>query len=167
MIFVARQLVEKTIEHNDELFVLFVDLKKAYDTIPRDALWNVLQKVGIPPKMLSIVKSFHEGMQAEVSVNAMTTDTVKVKNGLRQGCTLAPTLFNIYYSAVVNNWRKHCRGAGVDVSYRHGRKLVGDRTAKSRTSKVKISESQLADDTDIHNVNGSIRECSKEVCSYN
>ena len=49
MIFVARQLLEKTIEHNSELYVLFVNLRKAYDSIPRDALWHVLEKVGVPP----------------------------------------------------------------------------------------------------------------------
>ena len=38
MIFVARQLVEKAREHNSLLFVLFVDLKKAFDSVPRDAL---------------------------------------------------------------------------------------------------------------------------------
>ena len=39
MIFVARQLMEKAIEHGETLFVLFIDLKKAYDSIPRQALW--------------------------------------------------------------------------------------------------------------------------------
>ena len=102
MIFMARQLVEKTIEHDDRLLVLFIDLKKAYDSIPRQALWSVLKKVGVPPKMLSITRSFHEGMQEEVSMKDMTTDTIEVMNGLRQGCTLAPTLFNVYYSTV---WR--------------------------------------------------------------
>ena len=150
MIFVARQLVEKIIEHDDTLFLLFVDLKKAYDSIPREALWSVLKKVGVPPKMLSIIRSFHEGMQAEVSVKDMTTDTIEVMNELRQGCTLAPTLFNIYYSAVVADWRNRCLAVGVDVRICHGRKLVGDRTAKSRLSKLRISESQFADDTAIY-----------------
>ena len=38
MIFVARQLMEKTREHEDSVFMMFVDLKKAYDFIPRNAL---------------------------------------------------------------------------------------------------------------------------------
>ena len=55
-------------------------------------------KCGVPPKLLSFVKSFHEGMQAEMRVGALTTESFEVRNGLRQGCTLAPTLFmiNIY-----------------------------------------------------------------------
>ena len=101
MIFVARQLVEKAREHNDMLYMLFVDLRKAYDSVPREALWRVLEKCGVPPKMLSIVKSFHERMQAEVRIGDVTTEHFEVRNGLRQGCTLAPTLFNIYISAVV------------------------------------------------------------------
>ena len=67
-----------------------------------------------------------------------------------QGCTLAPTLFNVFYSAVVADWRNRCLAAGVDVRFRHGRKLVGDRTAKARLSKVRIFESQFADDTAIY-----------------
>ena len=66
MIFTARQLVEKCREHDDVLFMLFVDLRKAYDSVPRSALWKVLGKCGVPPAMLSIIQSIHDGMQAEV-----------------------------------------------------------------------------------------------------
>ena len=38
MILVARQLVEKVREHGESLYVLFVDLRKAYDSVPRQAL---------------------------------------------------------------------------------------------------------------------------------
>ena len=73
-----------------------------------------------------------------------------MRNGLRQGCTLAPTLFNIYFSAVVASWRDGCVEAGVDVLFRHRRKLVGDRTAKSRLDVVRVTESQFADDVAIY-----------------
>ena len=38
LIFAARQLVEKILEHDDSLFVLFVDLSKTYDSVPRSAV---------------------------------------------------------------------------------------------------------------------------------
>ncbi len=101
MIFDARQLVEKAREHGESLYVLFVDLRKAYDSVPRQALWKVLEKYGVPEKMLNVVKSFHEGMHAEIRVGSTVTDRFEVRNSLRQGCTLAPTLFNIYFSAMV------------------------------------------------------------------
>lgn len=96
--------------------------------------------------MLRIIKSFHERMHAVVRVGSSITDSFEVKNGLRQGCTLAPALLNIYLSVVVANWRAWCPQAGVDVRFKHGRKLVGDCTAKSRLNVMKVSESRFADD---------------------
>ena len=58
--------MEKAIEHGETLFVLFIDLKKAYDSIPRQALWRVLEKCGVPPMMLSIIQSLLQDMKAEV-----------------------------------------------------------------------------------------------------
>ena len=57
--------------------------------------------------------------------------TCLFKNGLRQGCTMV-TLFNIYFNTMVARWRVHSEVAGVTVLYKHGRRLVGGRTVKSR-----------------------------------
>ena len=150
MVFCARQLLEKSIEHDCSLYVLFVDLKKAYDSIPRAALWQVLKKLGVPPTMLSVIRSFHEGMVAKVRVNGELSEDILVKNGLRQGCTLAPMLFILYFSVVMSQWRSQCPEAGVNVRFKIGRKLVGDRTAKSRLSTVTATESQFADDAALY-----------------
>ena len=107
-------------------------------------------KCGIPPIMLGIIKSFHDGMLAKVSAGDLNTDNIEVRNGLRQGCVLAPSLFNLYFSAMVAYWRDRCPQAGITVRYKHGRKLVGDRTAKSHLSEVVITESQFADDVAIY-----------------
>ena len=162
IIFVARQLVEKCREYDDSLFILFVDLQKAYDSVPRQALWCVLEKYGVPPTMLSVIRSFHEGMTAVVRVVDDITDDIEVTNGLRQGCTLAPTLFNLYFSTMVACWRARCSQAGVIVRYWAGRKLVGDSTAKSRSrlQEVRVTEAQFADDVAVY---AATREMLKEV----
>ena len=95
MIFVAQKLLEKTVEHQSQLYAVSVDLKKAYDSIPRLALWHVLEKLGVPPTMLSLIKLLHEGMTVQIRVSGNLTDSIAVCNGLRQGCTLAPTIFNL------------------------------------------------------------------------
>jgi len=48
MIFCAHQLIEKAIEHNTKAFLLFVDLKKAYDSVPIDLMWLILSKYDVP-----------------------------------------------------------------------------------------------------------------------
>ena len=144
--------MEKAREHRDSLFILFVDLKKAYDSVPRNALWTVLAKCGVPLTMLSIIRSFHDGMQAGVRVGNTVTDNFEVRNGLRQGCMMAPVLFNVYFNVMVAWWRSQSGEAGVPILYQHGRKLVGDRTAKSRSLKVHVTESQFADDLAMYTV---------------
>ena len=43
---VVRQLAEKAIEHRAQQFLIYVNLKKAYDSVPREALWVAMQKLG-------------------------------------------------------------------------------------------------------------------------
>ena len=105
---------------------------------------------GVPPKLLSLVKSCHEGMRAEVRVGSTTTEELEVRSGLRQECTLAATLINIYISAVIANWQIESPEAGVAVLYQHGRKLVSDSTTKARLSEVKVTKTQFADDAALY-----------------
>ena len=67
--------------------MMLIDLKKAYDSVPRSALWSILVKCGVLPIMLNIIKSFHEGMEVSVRVGGTFTGSIEVRNGLRQGCT--------------------------------------------------------------------------------
>ena len=62
--FNGKKLVEKAREHDNILFVLFVDLNKVYNSVPRIALWNVLEKVSVPPTKVQGIRSFHDGMWA-------------------------------------------------------------------------------------------------------
>jgi len=64
MVFTARQIQEKCREQNRDLYVVFVDLTKAFDTVNGDGLWHVLNKVGCPEKFVNVVRSLHDGMEA-------------------------------------------------------------------------------------------------------
>ena len=79
MIFSLRQVAEKVREKNQELYIVFVDLAKAFDIANRHALWKVLKKLGIPDKILNIIISFHEGMKAAVVSDGEFSDSFDVK----------------------------------------------------------------------------------------
>ena len=104
MVFTIRQLTEKAIEHQAKQYLIFVDLKKAYDSVPREALWAALKKFGIPDQLVTIIRSFHENMKAKIRVDGELLDEIEVENGLWQGCTMAPTLFNLYACVVAESW---------------------------------------------------------------
>ncbi len=95
MIFGTRQLIEKTMEHKTKMFMLFVDLRKAYDSVPRKVLWSALERYGVPDSLLMIVRSLHDGMQAQVAVDGQVAPMFEVRNGFRQGCVLAPNTFQL------------------------------------------------------------------------
>ena len=81
MIFCARQMMEKAREHNTKVYMLFVNLRKAYDSMPQQAVWLVLEKYGIPPLLVRLIQSLHDGMKVEVSVGGATTPVIEVSNG--------------------------------------------------------------------------------------
>ena len=55
MIFVLRQIQEKCREQNMGLYVAFMDLTKAFDTVSRDGLWKIMTRLGCPPKLKFMV----------------------------------------------------------------------------------------------------------------
>ena len=66
MTFTVRQLTEKAIEHRARQYLIFVDLKKTYDSVPPEALWMALSKLGIPQLLIDIISSFHGNMKARI-----------------------------------------------------------------------------------------------------
>ena len=101
MIFTARQLQEKCQEQNMDLYMTFVDLTKAFDTVSREGLWKIMAKLGCPTKFIAMFRQFHDGMLARVQNDGEFSDPFTVTNGVKQGCVLAPTLFSMMFSAML------------------------------------------------------------------
>ena len=76
MVFSLRQLHEKCIEQNLNLYHCFIDLNKAFNTVNREALSVVLVKCGCPPKFVNMVKSLHADMKARVKFGGFSLRTV-------------------------------------------------------------------------------------------
>ncbi|CAI9741001.1 Hypothetical predicted protein [Octopus vulgaris] len=84
---------------NMDLVQILIDLTKAFETVNRAFLWKILGKPGCPDHIVSIIKSFHDGMEAWVNVGGAMAGPSPVENGVKQGDTLAPTLFSLYFAA--------------------------------------------------------------------
>ena len=101
MIFSVRQIQEKCREELQPLHIAFVDLTKAFDRVSRHGLFAILQKLGCPPTLLSLTRSLHDSMSATVSFDGSTSDNFPIRCGVKQGCVLAPTLFSISFSVLL------------------------------------------------------------------
>ena len=80
------------------MYIAFVDLKAAYDWIPRDALFKRLEIRLKSPLLVSILRALYTGTKAYVKGCKHLFDTLV---GCRQGALESPVLFNIYMDFVV------------------------------------------------------------------
>ena len=77
MIFTVRQFVEKSWEHQSKAFLTFIDLKKAYDSVPSHAMWLALERLGVPEQTIQLIRSFHDGMRARVRLEGMMIEEIQ------------------------------------------------------------------------------------------
>ena len=71
--FGVRQVVEKTIEKDRSVYIVFVDLEKAYNNVNRLKLWKVLEEYGVKGRLLRAVQSLYEDGKASVRVGDKST----------------------------------------------------------------------------------------------
>ena len=103
MMLVVRRLQEIGRKAGVSIFMCFIDLQKAYDTVDRTLLLQVLTRIGVPPQMIAVIRQFLDGMRACVRPgDGVCLDWFEVGQGLQQGCVSSPLLLNIFFAAVLN-----------------------------------------------------------------
>ena len=147
MIFSVRQLQEKCQEQNQPLYLAFIDLTKAFDLVSRSGLFQLLKKIGCPPKLHSIIQSFHTDTSSTVSYNGASSDPFPISSGVKQGCVLAPTLFGIFFSLLL----LYAFSENEDGVYLHTRSSgrlfnLARLRAKTKVRHVTVREALFADD---------------------
>ena len=113
-IFALRQVVEKRWEHALPIYCAFIDLEKAYDSVWRDGMWQIAKYYGIPTQVVELLKSWYEGISSCVRLEEGDGDWFPIRTGLRQGCVMSPSLFNLYMDAMMRKATENTAG-GVMV----------------------------------------------------
>ena len=106
-----------------------------------------LEKLGVPESMIDLVRSFHQGMKAKIRLEEEEMEEIEVNVGLRQGCCMAPALFNLYSCLLVDQWTARMRDvedARIVLRHKEDRKLFRRYTRNAEVSQ--LSECQFADD---------------------
>ena len=149
MIFSVRHIQEKCTEQRQPLHTAFVDLTKAFDMVSRHGLFAVLQKLGCPPTLLSLTRSLHYNMSAVVSFDGSMSDNFPIRCGVKQGCVLAPTLFGIFLSVLLQYaFNTHEDEDSVYLHTRSDGKLfnLAHLRAKTKVRTILVLELLFADD---------------------
>ncbi|CAH1239173.1 Hypp5747 [Branchiostoma lanceolatum] len=118
-IFNLRVLMEKPRENNVQLFMAFIDYKKAFDSVRHQTLWTVMETMGVSRHMVQLLRNLYRDQQAAVRVEEDLTEWFGVKKGVGQGCLLSPMCFNFYSEAVMRESVEEQPTIGVIVSGRN------------------------------------------------
>ena len=103
-------MVQKT------LHFIFLDLRKAYNTIDRERLLEILEGYGVGLNVLGLVKFYWDHQHCVAKCGKYHGETFVPYRGATQGGVVPPTLFNMFVDAVVRKWLVGVMGDMTAVS---------------------------------------------------
>ena len=110
--------MEKAREFQKTIYFCSVAYAKAFDRVDHSKLWKILQEMGIPDHFTCLLKNLYAGQEATVRTGHGTTDWFQTGKGVRQGCILSPSLFNLYAEYIMKNTGLKAQ-AGIKIAGRN------------------------------------------------
>ena len=114
-IFSLYAMITRQFSKNQKLYVAFIDYRKCFDSINREALFNVLERNGIRGNFLKAIQGIYTSLLSCVRNNGELSEYFECPIGLKQGCLLSPKLFSIFISEVSKY---------LDAHGKHGIQLI-------------------------------------------
>lgn len=85
-------IIEQSLEWQSQLYTVFVDFEKAFDSVDREVFWKLMAHCGIPPKFVSIIQQLYSYSTCQVIYKGELTEPFEVRTGVRQVvCCHQPT----------------------------------------------------------------------------
>jgi len=111
--FVMRSLIDRARMTKRNLYVCFVDFRKAYDSVPRHLLWTKLARCGVSGWVLDAIKTLYSDSPMRVKTSAGVSAPFATKVGVKQGCPLSPLLFGLY----LDDWERELEASQHDYDF--------------------------------------------------
>src|ERR1041384_2879173 len=132
--------------------MVFIDLEKAYDRVPREVLWWVLERKRVHVKYINIIKDMYEDASTSVKTPCGDTEAFPISVGLHQGSAMSPYLFTLVMDELTGSIQDDVpwcmlfaddivlideAGVGVNQKLELWRKTLEDKGFKLSRSKTK------------------------------
>ena len=116
-------IIEKAREFQKNIYFCFIDYTKAFDCVDHNKLWKILQEVGIPEHLTSLLRNLYGGQEETVRIGHGTTEWFQFGKGVNQGYILSPCLFNLYVEYIMRNAGLDEAQAGIKIAGRNNNNL--------------------------------------------
>lgn len=96
------EVCQRRLKFGKKTYVAFIDIRKAFDTVPHGALLEKLRKYGIRGRMLAFLRSLYGNSKLRVWQPCGLSDEVTMERGVRQGCPLSAVLFVLFINDILD-----------------------------------------------------------------
>ena len=107
-VLTLKTLIDKAFKSCKYLYVCFIDLSKAFDTVNRAHLFHKLKMYNINGLFLNIIKDMYNGLICSVKTREGLSENFTTNVGVKQGCILSPTLFSLYLNDLCKSFDSSC-----------------------------------------------------------
>jgi len=102
-VFILKNIAQRTIEMRKDLYLAFIDYRKAFDRVKHVQLLEMLDNIGVDDKDLRIIQNLYFEQSAAIKVDDNRSEWTPIRKGVRQGCVLSPDLFSLYSEIILRS----------------------------------------------------------------
>ena len=111
----ANIVIQKTLAVGVPIWIISVDLSKAFDKVAWDPFWRALRAHGVSEHMVWIIRQLYADQVGVIASESTCSNEFPISAGVRQGCVLSAKLFTSAMEWAMSSWKQKIQHLGIDL----------------------------------------------------